>query len=737
MAKNIEINITKQVQVQNSPFKIVIYVLKDDNNILIEDVNSGKSVLTSSYNVKDYIKLSNQGVPWTRMFNHQYIKIEDKHVSQFMPLYFEKNKFAILTFRIDKEMAPKFKIKEMEHPQHNPRGEHHTRLVSVIDNSLADPDETNETATTKTYDYFYGNIKDFEVENFKLEMIAAKTSRQMYDENFEYLKIPHITCRLPMFQLYSILKPVFNTSWTNKPIYNYKNESVFMKIDNKFYRFPYGNSSADDKICLGSLDKSTKKQPESIEEIAYVHLISTEANGDYSPHVKHDNTIVSTFDIEWLREKVERNDFTFSYMDALFYLSQCKSARDVNINIFLLSVQVPPEILKFEGAEDQASVREATPIEDEIEPEPTRNVRFGHEHAENPIENERIWTAGTRIVIPRAEFTSTTLVRQDGTMWLARIPIELLHQRYDPNNLDPRIQFVREIERADYEDENGNAIFLPTIGEEQVDTTYRATTGTTVYATWNTADATAVGDVVRREVVTGVQQEARDTYIRDAHMDVIESANLRHFETFLEQRINNEIENDIITDTHPILNQTTIEDLSHQAQQRLEQTLRDVHLDTAQGAALRQLGTIMAPIDQDPETIIIQPTDQVLETLLEPLNVQELTEPIATMEINFPPNEIENEENQQIIPHPRFWREPETIIIQPVQPLDRINLTVNITRDGVTFNEQSENNLTNIQETARQEISDVLTDLRTGRINNIGENDETIIQNEVENAENQ
>jgi len=555
MSKNIQINYSKQVNIQNSPFKIILYVLKNRNEILIEDPLSGKSILAHSSELDKFIKFSKILTPWMKTFNHQYIKIDNDQIAQFMPLYLENNRFANLTFKINKNFAPNFKTKKVAHIfDNNPLRE---KIINVVDNTI---DETSNTNTT--YDHLYQNVKDFEVENFKLEMFEKPVDfNTIYDENFEPLKIPYITCRLPMFQIYSILEPYGNS---------YSNKKIFMKIDDKLYRFPYGNSSTNDKLCLGYWNTRIRNQSEPVGEIAYVHIITTEFNGDYGPHLKCDNTIVTTFDINWIREKVNRNDFAFSFMDALFYLSQCKSARDVNINIFLLSPNVPEEILKSEGIEQLESTVTSDVAEETVIEEPEQNI-----------------------VLPRAEFTTTNVMRLDGTTWLARIPIELLHERYNPVDPDPRIQFIRQIERADYEDGDGNIVFAPV--EEQINITHGATTQNNITtidwinATASTANTTA--NVVRREVVTGVQQE--------------------------------------------------------------------------------------------PEEV----------------------------------NRIQTEQG-----------EVEIGVIQPIIPIEHFDVDFTLTRDGVTFNEQPENNLTNIQETARQE---------TGRINNIDETNETIIHNEVENAENQ
>lgn len=337
MRKNITYNITKKVRVENSPFKIGIYVFKDRNRILIEDLETGKAVETDSYSINNYVKLGKTETDWERSFDNTYIRFHEGRPEYFMSHYPEQNRYANLTIDIVKKMCPFFTIKEVMNPTTNMR-------VIMIDNEI-----TPEKKEEKTYNYLFKNVKEFEVPNFKLEMVESERTR-FVNEDFTPLKIPQITCRVPLFQLFSILRPKINLyEYEQKIHYDYNHNLTIMKMDNKFYRFPYGNTSDSDQMCLGSYRVPQKNiQPDSIQDLSYAQIITTVFNGDYNPHIKFNNQIPTTFDINWIREKINKNDFEVSFMDILFYISQCETLEEINKKLFILTPNVPKNILDFE-----------------------------------------------------------------------------------------------------------------------------------------------------------------------------------------------------------------------------------------------------------------------------------------------------------------------------------------------------------------------------------------------------
>ena len=380
MRKNITYSITKKVRVENSPFKIAIYVLKDRNRILIEDLETGKAIETDSYSINNYIKLGKTETDWERSFDNTYIRFHEGRPEYFMPHYPEQNRYANLTIDIVKKMCPFFRNKEVMNPTTS-------RRAIMIDNEIT-PEKTED----KTYNFIFKNVKDFEVPNFKLEMVESERT-SFVNEDFTPLKIPQITCRVPIFQVFSILRPKIHIyEYEQKAYFDYTHNLTVMKMDNKFYRFPYGNTSDSDQLCLGGYSVPRKNtQPDSIQDLSYAQIITTVFNGDYNPHVKFNNQIVTTFDINWIREKINKDDFEVSFMDVLFYISQCETLEEVNKKLFILSPNIPKPILEFESKllkildparaeEAQATFEGPIVANDETEPtgpEPARmNFRF-------------------------------------------------------------------------------------------------------------------------------------------------------------------------------------------------------------------------------------------------------------------------------------------------------------------------------------------------------------------------
>jgi len=338
MYKSVTYNITKKVRVENSPFKIGIYVFKDRNRILIEDLETGKAIETDSYSIGDYIQLGEAETDWERSFDNTYIRFHEGHPEYFMHHYPEQNRYANLTINIIKKTCPFFRTKEVTNPTTN-------HLDLMIDHEIT-PEKTED----KTYNYLFKNVKNFEVANFKLEMIESEQTI-FVNEDYTCLKIPQITCRVPLFQLFSILRPKINLyKYEQKVHFDYRHSLTIMKIDNEFYRFPYGNTSDIDQMCLGDYIVPQKNiQPDSIQDLSYAQIVTTIFNGDYNPHVKFNNQIQTTFDIGWIREKINKDDFEVSFMDVLFYLSQCKTLEEVNKKLFILTPNVPKQILEFEA----------------------------------------------------------------------------------------------------------------------------------------------------------------------------------------------------------------------------------------------------------------------------------------------------------------------------------------------------------------------------------------------------
>lgn len=311
----IRIDIAREYNITKSPFEMILYVWKDDNYITIEDPNDKIVQRIPSYKINEFIRVDVQKLDWKRIFDNSYITIEDRILKCFTPLYDEKHRNGILTFYITSQTLPYFKTKM----KLNLNGFNYT----IVDNSFS-----NEEERMTTFNYQFQNIKDFEVENFKIEM-ADEKRLHISDENDDLIKRPKVTCRLPMFQMYTIFSP-----YGNDKIY------LFTKIGDDFYRFPYGNVSQQDSLCM----EIEHDLYEISKEYLYANIVTSQFNGDFTPHIRYDNKQQTTLDIDLIREKVDRNEST-SFIDILFYLSQCENVEDINMNIFFKTPNIPIEIL--------------------------------------------------------------------------------------------------------------------------------------------------------------------------------------------------------------------------------------------------------------------------------------------------------------------------------------------------------------------------------------------------------
>ena len=318
MLQNIKINALKQIHVKDSPFDIIVYILKDSENILIEDQKTGKSILIHSSYINEYLKIANNETNWIKSFNGVYTKYKSPSLFHFMPINQSKEKYVTLSFQINKMFAPRIKTQYST--------EHKCHIVLEVDET--DPEYQ------RTHKYLYKNIKDFKTKNFEITMIDYETAAVKFN-NSEPMKLPIIICKLPIFEIFMCVQTPENSKTIGI-------DQIFIKIENEFYRFPYGNSSSSDKLCLGEYIKhSSIKENVQIQDFLYTRLISSPFNGDYIAHIRHNNDVQTSLDLEDIKTKINNDDFNISFIDMIYYLSQCKSIKDINKKIFLLTPNIP------------------------------------------------------------------------------------------------------------------------------------------------------------------------------------------------------------------------------------------------------------------------------------------------------------------------------------------------------------------------------------------------------------
>lgn len=320
------LNIYKPVETKNSPFDTIVYILNNGETVLVENPRIGKTAITGIYTIRKLFRLTEIKTDWMRTFDGQYIKFENDTIFHFLPLFHESVRYPVLTFKIFNHNSPLFRTINKLVNEHS---------VRCIDNNFIKGDnyKTKET----TYNYLFQNVKPFQTNNFQLEFEKEHHHNIYYEDGVTPLPNIKITCTLPIFQLYAIMRP----STRYKDSYECFCELLIMKINNVFYRFPYGNINQEDGICLANSLNSIKEEPPSIAEACYFHIITSNFNGDLSPMVNFDNKVQISLDIDYVREKISRDDFSISFIDVLLYLSSCKDLSDINLNLFLRSPNAP------------------------------------------------------------------------------------------------------------------------------------------------------------------------------------------------------------------------------------------------------------------------------------------------------------------------------------------------------------------------------------------------------------
>ena len=319
------LNVYKPVETRKSPFDTIVYILDNGETFLIENPQIGKTIVADIYSIQKLFHLTEVKTDWLRTFDGQYVKFENETVFHFLPLFYESVRYPTLTFEIFNRNAPTFRTINKDV---NVNGNRH--LVRCIDNEII---ESSSKTKETTYNYLFQNVKPFQTDNFQLELDEDFQHHLYYEDGVTLLPNIKITCTLPVFQLYAIMH--------RRASYGYNCELLVMKIDNTFYRFPYGNIYQNDRMCFGFNSNRVEIEPPSIAEACYSHIITSNFNGDFTPMINFDNTVQISLDIEYVREKISRDDFSISFIDVLLYLSSCKDPSDVNLNLFLQSPNVP------------------------------------------------------------------------------------------------------------------------------------------------------------------------------------------------------------------------------------------------------------------------------------------------------------------------------------------------------------------------------------------------------------
>ena len=302
MLNTMNLNILKQYKTNSSPFSTVIYIINDKNKILIEDLKTGKSEILDSYRISDYISIRTTKTPFIKIFDDLYIAVDKNSKLMFFRINNETPFQTIIN--CNSRNLPYMKLK------------HPSRILN--------------------YKHFK-NLKEMKNEKntFSIKFSEASSLEILTDDNnyidFHY---PIITCKLPFFKTYFLTEV-------------YKQMKIFIKIADTYYRFPYGNVNQNDTMCIRFHGEFYNyfKNINILKEYYMSNLLVSPFNGDMEPFINHNRKTEISLDLKSVQNKINNNNFNISFIDVLYYLSECESEEDVNPNLFIKTPNIPEEIL--------------------------------------------------------------------------------------------------------------------------------------------------------------------------------------------------------------------------------------------------------------------------------------------------------------------------------------------------------------------------------------------------------
>jgi hypothetical protein len=172
----------------------------------------------------------------------------------------------------------------------------------------------------------------FNMFNNNLEMI-----RTLKEKNFKINKVYsdrksktgalRVSAFLPMWPLWAMVK---------KEVSGYALEKMYIKVDDEFYRFPYGNINSTDGVCLGGGNTKRFTNPHQM----WVNFVTTPFNTDYAFNLRtnriqdlrrfrnqENSHLVSipSFNLEEISIRLSTKKYDhISFLDGIYYLSNIK-----------------------------------------------------------------------------------------------------------------------------------------------------------------------------------------------------------------------------------------------------------------------------------------------------------------------------------------------------------------------------------------------------------------------------
>ncbi|MDX1701878.1 MAG: hypothetical protein R3250_14725 [Melioribacteraceae bacterium] len=272
----ITIDIVKQINTNCNLFDLIIYVLSGKDQIMIEKPSSGEIFNVPGYKIGKYLKLKKVKTEWIRHIDGSYSKFLDEYHYHIVPL---NNEFGFYRLNIVKDL-PK-----------------------------------------NTYRF----LRPINTEHFSLKRNQIKKTSKHFTMSMKM--------DLPIWPLWALIKSPIKEAEKDK---TFTLSRLFMKIEDEFYRFPYGNVNGTDGVCTGAHNNGNFKEVNQV----WANWITTKFNFDYKQNLKA-NTLEDpfkismkkinellpvTYDLEHINMMVHYGRMDrVNVIDFLFYLSHIET----------------------------------------------------------------------------------------------------------------------------------------------------------------------------------------------------------------------------------------------------------------------------------------------------------------------------------------------------------------------------------------------------------------------------
>ncbi len=280
----------ERVDTDYTPFSFVLYGLKGKQTILVEDPQNKTMTEVSSDRIQDYLTIQPMQLDWAKTAMGTYMNIQDGTTNEIVPI---SNDFQYAWVSFDYAVDLKY----------------------------------------------VGELPEIDTPTFQL-------TREMTKKQLSWLVELQIKALMPIWPIWAKLE---RSSYEEK----YTLRKVYMKVKDQFYRFPFGNISGDDGVCMGSGNGMKFASPKNI----FLHWITTTFNRDYTPQMKafkfksrfktnSDSFIPVTYNLDHIAHMINAENYDkLNSIDFLYYLANIEEHEAVNV--MKLFVKLPKQ--KWEG----------------------------------------------------------------------------------------------------------------------------------------------------------------------------------------------------------------------------------------------------------------------------------------------------------------------------------------------------------------------------------------------------